>query len=110
MKGSALVATLVLIMGAAPVFAQQQQPPPAGQARPAQPAQQPPAIAQPSHRRSSMAAQPVNATTPARQIAVTVFMRMGAVLLRDWGSRSVEVSFPKSSAVLIGRSSSYRIG
>ena len=45
MKGSALVATLVLMMGAAPVFAQQQ--PPAGQARPAQPAQQPPATAQP---------------------------------------------------------------
>jgi outer membrane protein len=45
MKGSALVATLVLMMGAAPVFAQQQ--PPAGQPRPAQPAQQPPATAQP---------------------------------------------------------------
>src|SRR5213082_2376766 len=40
MKGSALVATLVLIMGAAPVCAQQQ--PPAGQPRPAQPAKQPP--------------------------------------------------------------------
>jgi len=45
MRGSALVATLVLIMGAAPVFAQQQSP--AGQPRPAQPAQQPPVTAQP---------------------------------------------------------------
>ena len=48
MKGSALVATLVLLMGAAPVFAQQ---PPAGQPKPAQPAQQP-------------AAQPPPAPTP----------------------------------------------
>ena len=38
MKGSARVATLVLMMGAAPVFAQQ---PPAGQPKPAQPAQPP---------------------------------------------------------------------
>src|SRR5919198_13081 len=46
MKGPALVATLVLMMGAAPVFAQQQQPP-AGQARPAQPAQPPAATPPP---------------------------------------------------------------